>query len=413
MKNQHYWKKAIILLDMNAFFSSIEQREFPELQGKPIGITNGMDGTCIITCSYEARSFGIKTGMRLKDALKLCPYLIQRPARPKCYVEISTRIMKALNQVTPDIEVFSVDEAFLDVTHCQQLWGSPIKMGKMVKQIVYDASGLMCSVGVSGNKTTAKFAAKCQKPNGFTVIPPWEARERLRNVPVTDLCGIATGIGNFLARHGVINCGDMERLPISVLAKRFGNIGRRIWYMCQGEDPEPLRTQVAAPKTMGHGKVVPPNTIDPNVILTFLLHMSEKLAARLRRYHMQAHHFFVGLRSYTKGWLGNQLKTIYPTCDGREIFKLCKVIYYHYCLDEPVSQVQVTALDPKPQNNQLDFFQDHDFKREQVNEALDAVNSKYGEFVLAPARLLQKSDMPNVIAPSWKPEGHRQIIPTD
>ncbi|MDH3901254.1 MAG: DNA polymerase IV, partial [Gammaproteobacteria bacterium] len=106
------WPRAIILVDMNAFFASIEQRDRPEWRGRPVAITNGRQGTCIITCSYEARAYGIKTGMRLKQARRLCPELIQCPARPERYAATSTAIMETLQEVTPDIEVFSVDEAF-------------------------------------------------------------------------------------------------------------------------------------------------------------------------------------------------------------------------------------------------------------------------------------------------------------
>src|SRR5205809_4368861 len=113
------WSRAIILVDMNAFFASVEQYDHPELRGRAIAITNGKQGTCIITSSYEARSYGIKTGMRLKEAKRLCRNLIQVPARPERYVKISTEIMEGLSYLSPDIEVFSVDEAFIDITHCQ------------------------------------------------------------------------------------------------------------------------------------------------------------------------------------------------------------------------------------------------------------------------------------------------------
>lgn len=404
------WQQAIILVDMNAFFAGIEQIDFPHLQGHSVGITNGMQGTCIITCSYEARAYGIQTGMRVNDALKLCPDFVQRPARPERYAEVSRNIMNCLLDITPDVEVFSVDEAFLDVTRCQLLWGSPEKMGAMIKQKIWEVSMLDCSIGISGDKTTAKYAAKCQKPNGFTVIPPWEAKERLRYVPVTDLCGIASGIGKFLALRGVKTCGDMEKLPISVLAKRFGNIGRRIWYMCQGQDPDKLHLEIPPPKSMGHGKVIPPNTVDPEIIATFLLHMSEKLGSRLRHHELQAQHFFIGLLSHNEGWIGSNLRTIYPTHDGQMIFALCKLVMKHIWQKDPVSQVQITALDPMPAKLQLDFFELFNFKREQINKTLDEVNDRYGEFALAPARLLNRSQMPNVISPAWKPYGHRQTI---
>jgi DNA polymerase-4 len=397
---------------MNAFFASVEMHDFPELRGKPVAVTNGQQGTCIITCSYEARAYGIRTGMRMQQARQLCPELIQRPARPHAYAEVSTRIMQAMSNVCPDMEIFSVDEAFIDMTRCQRLHGTPARMGRMLKQAVYEASSLLCSVGISGDKTTAKYAAKLNKPDGLTIIPPWEARETLADAPVTELCGIAKGIGRFLAEHGVHVCGDMQHLPISVLAQRFGNPGRRIWYMAQGLDPDPLHTEVAPPKSIGHGKVMPPNTRDREAILTYLQHMSVKVCARLRRYNFEAQHYFIGLRS-TDGWLGNKLKLTHPGNDSRPLFNLCRYVLQHYWHGEGVFQVQVTALDPQPAELQQDLFNEPTINRQlqsQLNRMIDDVNERYGEMCLTPARLLNRSEMPNVIAPSWKPKGHRQSI---
>ena len=403
------WPRAIILMDMNAFFASIEQRDRPEWRGRPLAITNGRQGSCIITCSYEARAYGVKTGMRLKKARRLCPELIQCPAHPQRYAATSMAIMEALQDITPDIEVFSVDEAFLDVTHCQRLSGTPLRMARRVKKKVFAASGLLCSVGVSGDKTTAKFAAKLDKPDGLTVIPPWEAAQRLRDVPVTALCGIAAGIGGFLAQHGVHRCGEVKRLPISVLARRFGNPGRRIWYMCQGADPEQLQGEVPAPQSIGHGKVMPPDTRDRELLLTYLLHMSEKVGARLRRHRLQALTFFIGLRTL-EGWVGGKLRCALPVDDGQKIMALCRKVMDEIWTGQGVHQVQVTALDPVNTGNQLELFDATDEEQREVNAVMDEINRRYGEFALAPARLLNRSSMPNVIAPAWKPFGHRQTI---
>ncbi|MEN8712589.1 MAG: DNA polymerase IV [Arenicellales bacterium] len=406
--SQQEWPRAIILADMNAFFASIEQQDHPEWQGLPVGITNGLQGTCIITSSYEARAYGIKTGMRVKEALKLCSDFIQCPARPQRYARVSSDIMQSLQQITPYIEVFSVDEAFLDVTHCQKLHGRPEEIARRVKKIIYQVSGVLCSVGVSGDKTTAKYAAKLNKPDGLTVIPPWQSREQLKEVPVTDLCGIAGGIGRFLAEHGVHVCGDMAKLPISVLARRFGNPGRRIWYMCQGADPDPLQLNVAPPKSIGHGKVMPPNTQDKQVLLLYLLHMSEKVACRLRRHSLQAQNFYIGLRC-TDGWLASKQRSITATDDGHQIMSLCRQFLEQRWQGQGTHQVQVTALDPRPAHGQLDMFNQED-EMSGVNGVMDSINERYGEFTLAPARLLNRSSMPNVIAPAWKPYGHRQTI---
>nr|AFI78473.1 DNA polymerase IV [uncultured bacterium ws138B4] len=403
------WPRAIILVDMNAFFASIEQRDCPEWRGRPVAITNGSQGTCIITCSYEARAYGIKTGMRLGQARQLCPELIQCPAHPERYAQTSAAIMAALRDISPDIEIFSVDEAFLDVTHCQRLLGTPPHIAQLIRQKVFAASSLLCSVGVSGDKTTAKFAAKLDKPNGLTVIPPWEAAQRLHAVPVTGLCGIAEGIGRFLAAHGVHTCGEVKRLPISVLARRFGNPGRRIWYMCQGQDPDKLQQDVPAPKSIGHGKVVPPGTRDRGVLLTYLMHMSEKVGTRLRRHSLEALAFHIGLRT-ADGWIGGKARCALPTNDGREIMALCRSVINETWGGQGIHQVQVTALDPANNGNQLELFDAMDDAQQEVNGVMDAVNRRYGEFCIAPARLLNRSSMPNVIAPAWKPSGHRQTI---
>ncbi|PLY15522.1 MAG: DNA polymerase IV [Sedimenticola sp.] len=404
------WERAIALADMNAFFCSIEQMDHPEWQGKPIGVTNGEIGTCIITCSYEARAWGIRTGMRVKQARAQCPGFIQVAARPERYAEVSTNIMHALIDITPDVEVFSVDEAFLDVTRCQHLHGPPQQIARLIKNTIHEASGgLLCSVGISGDRTTAKYAAKKHKPDGLTVIPPWQAQAVLAPVKVTELCGISTGIGRFLADRGVEVCADMVRLPISELGRRFGNPGRRIWLMCQGLDPAPINPHVPDPQSVGHGKVMPPDTTDPEVIRTFLLHMASKVGARLRRHQLHASRFFIGLRA-ALGWLGGKYPAPFPTHDSAVIRQLCEKMLAEQWHGEGVYQVQVTALDPFPGGLQRDLFKPERDRADQLNAVVDAINHRYGEFALAPARLLLRSSMPNVIAPAWKPFGHRETI---
>lgn len=397
-------------MDMNAFFCSVEQADNPELQGRPIGITNGSQGTCIITCSYEARAFGIHTGMRLREAMRHCPDFIRVPSHPRRYAEVSSDIMDALTMLTPDVEVFSVDEAFLDITHCQRLMGPPEQIARAVKQTVLEASGgILCSVGLSGDKTTAKYAAKLNKPDGLTLIPPWESRAALADAPVTDLCGISNGIGGFLAARGVNTCGDMQHLPIGELGKRFGNLGRRIWLMAQGLDPDPVKVSVPQPKSIGHGKVMPPDTRDPAVIHTFMLHMSEKVAVRLRRHNFRAGRFFIGLRS-ANGWLSGKYRSALPIDHGPDIMALCRRFMAQSWRGEAVFQVQITALDPHPANKQMEMFIPDRGRLEDLNRTRDQINRRYGEFTLAPARLLLRSRMPNVIAPAWKPSGHRETI---
>jgi DNA polymerase-4 len=409
-----YWPRAILHIDMNAFFAAVEVRDFPELRGRPIGVTNGEAGSTLITCSYEARARGVKTGMRLAEARQLCPDILQRPARPRAYAEVSTRIMRALTQITPDVEVFSVDEAFLDVTHCQRLHGAPEHMATMARALVSEASGgLPCSIGVAGDKSTAKVASDMQKPDGLTVIPPWEARERLDGVPVDRICGIGPRIRDFLSLYGVKTCGDVARLPVNILVRRYGVVGKHLWLMCQGRDTAPVVQEVAPPKSVGHGKVLPPRTTSARVIETYLRHMCEKVAARLRRYDLQAGRLLVGLRYGYGGDDGchEEFMIGWGLPDGRRFFALARELLATHWHGEAVTHVQVTATHLRNESGQLELFSPDEVRQVARLSAVDRINGRYGEFAIAPATLLARSTMPNVIAPAWRPDGLRQHIP--
>jgi len=402
-----YWDRAFIFADMNAFFAGVEQMDYPELRGKPVGVTNGLRGSCIITCSYEARAQGVKTTTHLKTARELCPELIRKPSRPERYVQVSTRVMAKMQEFTTDIEISSVDEVYLDVTASQRVLGSPSDIAQDVKRAIFEVSGVKASVGVADSKLVAKWAAELDKPNGFTVIQPNTAKERLMNVPVTDICGINKGVANYLAQHGARTCGDVAKLPISVMAQRFGNIGKRLHMICSGYDPEPIIKQVRPPKSIGHGKVIPPNTRSLEVLETYLLHMCFKVATRLRLYGYLSGVYSIGLRT-NAGWCGGKYQVI-PTNKMMVIYRLCKKMLQERWSRRGVSHVQVTAIELQKEG-QADLFVDVNKKSNKLDSAVDAINSRFGELALSPAKLLNRSTMPNVIAPSWRPFGHRETI---
>lgn len=403
------WDRAIVHADMNAFFASIEQLDNPALRGRPVGVTNGLTGTCIITSSYEARAEGVKTGMHLNEAEKRCPGFIRCPARPMRYAEISTRIMQAMKQnISPIMEVFSVDEAFLDVTRSQQLLGSPEAICQHTKDAIYNVSGLKSSVGISEGKLTAKWAAKQNKPDGLTVLPADQVRGALADRPVDEICGVARGIREHLARFNAHTCGDVARLPITVLSDRWGCIGRRLWSVCRGHDPDQLELELPAPKSIGHGKVMPPDTRDPDIIRTFLFHMAEKVATRLRKHDFEATRFFIGIRT-ASGWQSHQYK-ILSTDDSYILRLMCNDLLKQHWNGAGGFQVQITALNPKTTAYQNDWLRVKSEQRKSLNQAVDIICQKFGEFAVAPAPLTKRSDMPNVITPAWRPTGHRATI---
>lgn len=407
--SQSTWPRIIVHVDMDAFFAQVEQRDNPELRGKPIVITNGRLGRGIITCSYEARAYGIKTGLRLPQARLLCPEVVHCSSRPGVYAAVSAEIMSVLQGVSPDMEIFSVDEAFLDLSHCRDLYRSAKTVAQTIKHRIFDATGLTCSVGVSGDKTTAKIASKRNKPNGIAIIPPWRSRETLAPLKVTELCGISTGVAHFLAQYGVYYCWQMADLPIDVMARRFGQLGRRLWMMCLGQDPSPVQEKSAMPRSVGHGKVMPPNTQCREIVLSFLGHMAEKVAKRLRAHQLTAQRFYVGLK-LQDGWLAEHYKTVQPTQDGLLIYQLAKALVEQHWQGEGVFQCQVTAHHLTMGHGQQDLFEIPAFEQASLNAVIDQVNHRYGDGGLVRAHYLEQLAMPDVIAPAWRPTGVRASI---
>ena len=404
------WPKVIFHVDMNAFFASVEQRDNSRLAGKPVAITNGKKGSCIITCSYEARAFGIKTGMRFSLASRMCPGLIRCPSNPEKYTYASSKIMKILYNITPDIEIFSIDEAFLDLSHCKKIYPSMINVAYLIKDKIFSDLNLPCSIGISGNKSNAKFAAKMQKPDGITILPPDESANILSTYPIKDLCGISHGIESFLNYHGVYVCGDMKKIPISILGNRYGNIGRKIWLMAQGQDLDNINSNDRSPKSIGHGKVTQPNLKDIYSIKKIFHYMSNKVAKRLRAHKYVCNTFIIGFKIKDE-WLSKKYKISKYTHHDKDIFELCLMLIDSFCINKNgIYQVQVTAINLRPVDVQEDLFIDRQNDLNNIDYVVDDVNNKFGDLTLRPARLSTKLETPDVISPSWRPQGCKKYL---
>jgi DNA polymerase-4 len=403
------WPRAFALVDMMSFFASVEQRDFPELAGQPVAIVNGESGTTIITASYQARALGISTGTKTKDALKVCPGLVIRPARSERYAEISSNIMAALVNITSDIEIYSVDEAFLELTHVLSLYPSMPALAKKIRQVVYQASGgLACSIGISEGKLTAKFCAKLNKGH-TTIIAPSDIKEAIGKAPIEYICGIGRNIKLYLNAQGVHYCKDLWSKPMSILSRRFGNIGKRLYLSCQGYDPEPL-AKPQAPKSLGHGKVMPPGTADRELVIATFRHLCEKLAARLRHNELLAESFFIGMKLKT-GWIGRKFTTSCATADSNKIWAWAKELIDCW-QNEGVYHLQITAIRLRPVAlEQLELFSEsHCEKQDQIDSIKDKINHKFGNSSLAPANMLKTASKFSVISPAWRPSGVRQSI---
>ncbi len=405
-----FFEKVIVHVDMDAFFASVEQRDDPSLMGHPVVVTNGMSGHTIITCSYEARIYGIKTGMPLWEAQKKCDTLVRCPSRPDVYAEVSTSIMQALvNTITPNIEIFSVDECFLEIASGMSQWSSPQQLGNEIKQCIQNASGLTASVGISTNKTNAKYAVKLQKPNGLVWICAGEEEQSLVGVKTTELCGIANGIGRFLAKNGAVYCHQVKDIPLRVLEKRFGYLGKRIWLMCQGQDPDPVRTTVNAPKSMGHSKVLPPNSVDSRVIRLYARHVSQKLSDRLRQNKMWTQTIQVGAVFSDRGRLSMPISL--PASTNQYTILSAMLLSFIRSIrlpNERICQVSIVALQPSSVC-QNDLFQEKNESK--LDRLLQDLNDKMGYHAVKRGSFLDDQQVsPNVISPSWRSNGPKQSL---
>ena len=280
-------KERIILhIDMNAFFASVEQQANPALRGKPIAVIGAGGRTVITTASYEARRYGVKTGMAIWEARRQCPHIILVVGDNRKYTYTSSRIFRMMLDYTPLVEVFSIDEAFLDVTHSLRIFRTPERIVYLLKARIRQSFGLTFSVGIAPNKLLAKLASEMKKPDGLTVIRPEDVSRVMDPLPIKDLCGIGSRMERRLNLLGIKTCGDLGRFPVDILKRKFGVIGQRLHEMGLGMDDSPVvpAGEQDRVKSVGHSMTLQRDISRRQDILKYLLQLSEMVGRRARRY---------------------------------------------------------------------------------------------------------------------------------
>ncbi len=233
--------RKIIHIDMDAFFASVEQRDFPELRGKPIAVGGGENRGVTTTASYEARVFGVKSAMPGWKAKQLCPQLIFVKPRFHAYKEASEKIHKVFTKYTDLIEPLSLDEAFLDVTENKLGVEMAMDLAKKIKDDILVSTGLSCSAGVSYCKFLAKVASDIKKPDGLTVIHPEKAEKFLENLQIEKFYGVGKVTAYKMQRQGIYNGSDLKKWSKIALAKRFGKVGLFYYDIVRGIDNRPVK----------------------------------------------------------------------------------------------------------------------------------------------------------------------------
>lgn len=280
-------ERQILHVDMDAFYAAVEVLDDPSLAGRPVIVGGTPAGRGVVAAaSYEARRFGVHSAMSAARARQLCPTGVFRRPRMQRYVDVSGQILAILQEYTPLVEPLSIDEAFLDVTGCERLFGSAAAIGRTIKDRVRREVGLTASVGVAPNKFLAKLASDLEKPDGFVVIEAAAARDTLAALPVRKLWGVGEVSERELRRHGIRTIGDLARAPRSLLAGCFGEHAAQLLDLAAGRDDRPVIPAHEA-KSIGNEVTFAADIADPEELRGVLDLLAEKVAWRLRRHGLR------------------------------------------------------------------------------------------------------------------------------
>ncbi|SMO46397.1 DNA polymerase-4 [Saccharicrinis carchari] len=233
-------QRKIIHIDMDAFFASVEQRDFPQLKGKPVVVGSASQRGVIAAASYEARKYGIYSAMPSRTALKKCPHLIFQPHRFDVYKSVSAQVMDILHDYTDKVEPLSIDEAFLDVSTNKKNYRSATLIAREIQQRIEDETKLTASAGISVNKFLAKIASGKNKPNGLFVIKPDQVLPFIEQLPVKEFYGVGKKTSEKMNHLGIFSGKDMQAWSLNGLVKHFGKAGRFFYSICRGQDDRPV-----------------------------------------------------------------------------------------------------------------------------------------------------------------------------
>ena len=272
----------ILHIDMDAFYASVEERDRPGLRGKPMVVGgNAQKRGVVAAANYAARYFGIHSAMPTAQAKRLCPHLIVLPPRHAYYAQISQHIRDIFHRYTPLVEPLSLDEAFLDVTHSQQLFGEAARIGWRIKREIRNELTLTASVGVAHNKFLAKVASDVGKPDGFLVVDPANVQSFLDPLPVTKLWGVGTVGNRRLQQLGIHTIGELRAQPRTLLDDLFGSWGEQLWELAHGIDDRAVVPDHKA-KSLSHETTFAEDITDVEALRGWLLDLTRQVATRLR-----------------------------------------------------------------------------------------------------------------------------------
>ena len=392
-------KPHILHVDMNAFFAACHQAQDPSLKGKPILVSGDPSSRrgIVLTASYEARAYNVKTAMPTGQALSLCPQALIIKPDFQLYSFYSQQVMIILSSYTPLVEQYSIDEAWLDVAGCERLFGPSGEIARRIKQHIKDELDLTCSIGVAPTKILAKMASDLKKPDGLVVITKDNITSRIWPLPVDSLFGVGPQTAASLRNLGITTIGDLARFPAETLKRRFGTYGPYLVKLAQGEDDSPVNPDSDTVKSVGNSITLPQDAETRDEIETILLALAEEVGTRLRRRDLKGNTVTVTLK--TPDFKLITRSRTYPTATNltETIYNRACEIYRQHLAGRRVRLVGVTVSNITTPTNgtQLNLFSaEQDEKRARLAQTVDKVRTRFGDNSLVRARLLRGPHLP-------------------
>lgn len=391
-------KRVIFLVDMQSFYASVEKSRNPKLKDYPVVVAGDPErrsGIILAACPI-AKSYGVKTAEALWEAKQKCPEAIVIRPHMQLYIDLSYQITKILERFTNLVEVFSIDEQFIDVSGSVNLFGDAFAIAKKIQKEIYEEIGVNARVGIGPNKILAKIACDAfakKNSEGIFLLNETNMKETMWKLPIGKMFGVGSRMRRHLERMGIQTIGQLANYPVHYLKKKWGINGEVLWQIANGIDYSPVTTKTHnEQKAIGHHMTLPKDYETLDDIKVILLELSEEVAKRARAKHYRGHTVSVGVRGANFDMptgFHRQIKLTSPTNFGMDIFHAAFKLFTKFWDGLPIRSAGVTLS----QLQQADFYQldlfDPSLKKDDLSYAMDQIRLKFGPTAIVRASSLR------------------------
>ncbi len=393
--------RTVFLVDMNAFFISCEMSRNPHIIGKPAAVAGDPKNRSgiILAANYEARKFGVKTTMVVHQALKLCPGMLLIPPDHSFYEARSREVMSLLGNYSPVLEQNSIDEAWLDMTGTENLFGTPGEAARRIMADINENLGLWCSIGISENKLLAKIASEMKKPMGITELWLKDVKEKLWPLKVTEMYGVGRQTGIKLNNLGIMTIGDLAEYNIKELEKCLGKLGYELQAYANGLDCSPVTPHTLGEmKSIGRSTTLSEDVTDLQAIRAIFFELCEEVGFDARKYNKKAGTIQISIKYSDFQSITRQV-SIKPTYLTKEIFETgYTLMKKNWNSSRPVRLVgiSITSFEKENRPKQLMLFEESDEykqsdKEEKLEKTIDNIRIRHGASSITRAVQIKKS----------------------